>query len=377
MSILDHIFLFLVLFGIFFFLTQIKQKTINNNYWEITFIPIIVYSLVLGCRYGWGNDFIWYKYRFEHPYGYEDENIGFRCINLFLNDIGFNYTGAFIIYSLIFIIGVYTLLRFYNNNKYMLFLFLPATVLFSTATIRESFAASFAYIAYYFFFKKNYIGVIISLLCMNSIHSAPFIPFFIIIGLYLFNKEKTISLRYSLIIYIGIFLFQANIEDFIIEPLNKAISYISFNNKYQGYIEQADYWFSEEGKNQQYEQSFLTSSLMFLFHISIIYIGYLGLKYRNNKYVRCFYHSVFVGLCMLVLFFQLEILRRIAEALVQMYYIPVGYSIATITLIKKTKINKEERFLYSIALGVFSVYLILYFGRFIFLSPTLKFYWNV
>lgn len=376
MSILDHIILFLILFGIFFLFTQIEQKNINKHFGTITILPILIYSIILGCRYGWGNDFLWYKYRFEHPYGYDEENIGFRTINLILSYIGLDYTGAFIIYSLTFIIGSFTLLKFYRNNKYMLCIFLPATILFSTATIRESFAVSFAYLAYYFIFRKKYISAIIALLCVGSIHSAPFIPFTIIIGLYFFNKTQLFPIKYAIGIYIIFFLFHSSLENYFIEPLNHALSFISFDNKYQSYIEKADYWFSEEGKNEIYQQSTLTATLMFLFHISIIYIGYIGLKYANNKYIRCFYHSVILGLCMLILFFQLEILRRIAEAIVQMYYIPVGYSLAIITS-KKYLLTKKEYLYYRVSLFIFVSYLILYFGRFIFLSPTFKFYWNI
>lgn len=79
---------------------------------------------------------------------------------------------------------------------------------------------------------------------------------------------------------------------------------------------------------------------------------------------------------MLILFFQLEILRRIAEAIVQMYYIPVGYSLAIITS-KKYLLTKKEYLYYRVSLFIFVSYLILYFGRFIFLSPTFKFYWNI
>lgn len=376
MSILDHIVLFLILFGVFFLFTQIEQKNINKHFEKITILPILIYSLILGCRYGWGNDFLWYKYRFENPYGYEDEDIGFRSINLFLSNIGFDYTGAFIVYSLVFIIGAFTLLKFYHQNKYMLCLFLPATILFSTATIRESFATSFAYIAYYLIFKKKYIVATIPLLCMSSIHSAPFIPFLLIIGLYICNKRRLIPLKWALGIYLIFFFFHTSLEAYLITPLNNILSTISLDNKYQSYIENADIWFSEEGKNNIYQQSTLTATLMFLYHISIIYIGYIGLKYTDNKYIRCFYHAIIIGLCMLILCFQLEILRRIAEAIIQLYYIPIGYSIAIITS-KKSILTKKEYLYYRISLFTFISYLILYFGRFIFLSPEFKFYWNI
>lgn len=376
MSNIDHILLFIFLFTVFYCITLNKQININKNFWKYNSIPIIVYSIILGCRYGWGNDFLWYKFRFEHPFRYEDESIGFRFVNLTIANLGLNYTVAFIIYSLTFIIGVFILLRFYKHNKYMLCLFLPATLLFSTATIRESFAASFAYIAYYFLFKKNYLGMALSLLCMNTIHSAPLLTFSLVTIIYLFNN-RLLSIKYSIPLYIIIFFFSSKIENYIIEPLNNVLSLITLENKYQGYIEEADYWFSEEGKNSIYKQSTFTASLMFLFHISIIYIGYLGLKIRDNKYVRCFYHTVIIGFYLLNIFFELEILRRIAESLVQMYFIPVGYSISIISKLKHNILPNKLFLYYKFALAFFIIYLILYFGRFIFLSPSFKFFWNI
>lgn len=132
MSIIDHILLFTLLFAIFFAITRIPQKQINAHYWCILLIPIVCYSLILGCRYGWGNDYLWYKYRIEYPFRYDDEDWGFGSINLLLKNIGFNYVCVYILYSLVFILGAFTFIRDYANNKYLLAFFLPATLLLST-----------------------------------------------------------------------------------------------------------------------------------------------------------------------------------------------------------------------------------------------------
>lgn len=372
MSVLDHIVLFLILFFCFLLITRINQSTINKYYWHIVLVPIILYSLILGCRYGWGNDYLWYKYRFEHPFGYKDESPGFRFINMLIADLGGNYVGAFIVYSLVFIVCVYSLLKLYRNNKYMLFLFLPATLLFSTYTIRQSFAGSFVYLAFLFFFKKKWLFMGLTLIIASSIHAAALLPFIVYMILY-FITSKPFPIKYTIPIYILMFVFTSVFSEIILQGLNEILPYISLESKYQGYIDGANRWFSGEGRDDIYKQSTLTSMLMFAFHVSMIFIGYISLREVPNRLISVFYNMLVISLVFLVLFFELEILRRMAESCMQLYFIPIGYAF----YYYKRKYFFPHAALYKYASWYIVMYLFLYYGRFIFLSPQYQFYWNV
>lgn len=375
MSILDHIILFLILFTSFFLMTRINQSTINKYYWHIVLVPIILYSLILGCRYGWGNDYLWYKYRFEHPFGYENESPGFRFINMMIATLGGSYVCAFIVYSLAFIVCVYSLLKLYRDNKYMIFLFLPATLLFSTYTIRQSFAESFVYLAFLFFFKKEWLFMGLMLIVASSIHIAALLPFILYIILY-FITSKPFPIKYTIPIYILMFVFTSVFSEIVLQGLNDILPYISLDNKYQGYIDGADRWFNNEAQNSIYEQSSLTSFLMFGFHLSMIYTGYVILRKIPQGTITIFYNMLVISLIFLKLFFELEILRRIAESCVQLYFIPIGFVFYHVFLSYKTPRSMQMK-LSKYASWYIIFYLILYFGRFIFLSPHYQFYWNI
>ena len=87
MSTFDHIFFFTLLFSVFFTITRADQRNLNKNYWNYLLLPILLYVIIIGCRYGWGNDYFWYKFRIENPNAYDEEEIGFKIINLFFKSI--------------------------------------------------------------------------------------------------------------------------------------------------------------------------------------------------------------------------------------------------------------------------------------------------
>lgn len=374
MSNIDHILLFSILFFVFYCTTNLKQKVINKHFWKIALIPIILYSIILGCRYGWGNDYPWYKYRFEHPYGYEEEDFGFRLLNLFIHELGCNYVGAFIIYSLIFIVGACILIKGYKENKYMLALFLPATLIFSTFAIRQAIAHAFVFIGLYFLHKKKWYSFIFFTLITYSIHPSAIITLLICTCIYfLFNKP--LKYEVTIPIYIIATLFSNYFNEQITYIISNLIPFISFDNKFQSYIDQSDYWFSSDAINEEWKQGPITLIISMCFHIAIIYTGYISLKYRPNTKVIYLYNSTILGFIIFRLTFYFEILRRIANPFVLLYFIPLGYSLYIFSHDWRLY-KKREIYLCKICHICIISYLILYFGRFILQSPNYIFYWE-
>ena len=374
MSSLDHIVLFTLLFAIFFFLTKWNQTFLNKHFWAIASVPILAYSVVLGCRYGWGNDYLWYKRRFENPYWYADEDPGFRILNLFLQDIGFNYVGAFIFYSFVLIVGAYVLVRDYKENKYMLALFLPATLFFSTFPIRQAVAHAFVFLGFHFMNRKKWIWYALMIVCMYSIHPSSIITFAVCSALF-FIVKRPFPYQILIPIYIVVTVAADIFSNYFFNFFSSISSYLVLDNKFQNYIDKSDIWFGEEGLNKEWEQGTLTLFLSMAFHISMIYIGCIALKYRPNNQVAYFYNGMIVGLVLLRLFFTLEILKRIAEPFVLLYFIPTGYAIS-FTYNNSSILTKREMFLCRFSIISILIYLVLYWGRFILQSPSYKFFWN-
>src|SRR5690606_38171498 len=161
MSLLDHIILFSYLFFLFFYWGKQNYKTSSFwQFWTSALLPMFSYSLIVGSRYGWVADYMGYKYRFEDLSYYPDEQIGFRWLNYFIDSVGLNYVGGYIVYSLIFIVCSFILIRSYGkDSKYMYAFVIPSTLIFISGIIRQGISFSFLLLAIYFLNKRKWAGV--------------------------------------------------------------------------------------------------------------------------------------------------------------------------------------------------------------------------
>lgn len=386
MSIIEHIFLFLFLFLCMHLWGTTASRIKNGTtYWQLALFPILVYSLIIGSRY-WGADYLFYKFRLEHAFTYYEDQVGFRWLNQGINLIGLSYVGGYIFYSLIFIICGFILIRdFREESSYMYSFFVPATLLFITGIIRQGVALSFLFLAIYFFSRRNWLGLALSILIGTSIHTAFLITVFLLGGSFVLIK-KPLSWK----ITIPVYLFCTYLFDYtsvgIIAPIIQ--KYLSFSNKFQTYVDSADFWFSAEAANTKFEQGVFASIFSSLFYISVIFIGYQALKFKPSNRVLYLYNSFVLGTILFRVVFLFEILRRFAEPLVMLYFIVLGYSIYVFSLIIKNKMKllvegkvnmqtiKRNILLYRIGMGFILTYLMMFWGRFIFLNPQYIFFWN-
>lgn len=372
MSVFDHIFLFGFLFTLFYYITRLPQNMVNKFFWQIMIFVIIAYSIITGCRYGWGNDYLWYKLRYEYPEFYEDEDIGFKFLNYTIGHIGLNYVGAYITYSFLYITTAFILIKDYKENKYMLAFFLPATLLQITFTIRQSVAHSFIFLALHYLNKRKWNRIILMLLIAYTIHPASillFLPFF----LFQFTN-RIISPILSIIIYTIVTLSGTYISSLVSLVFSKYLPRLTLGNKFNQYLQNGN-WYNENAILEEYSQSTLTMLLSMLFHISLIYLSYIALKYKPNKQVALFYNTTVIGLIFLRLFWNFEIFRRIVNPYTIIYFIPLGYAFY---IYKEFKYSMDKTTFRFCRIAIYStmIYIILYWGRFILLSPKYIFYWN-
>lgn len=385
MSNFEHSVLFFFLFigfilwGKYFSLTA---KTLE--FWIFALVPILAYSIITGSRYGWGPDYKSYKFRLENALRYPDEQIGFRWINKSIKLLDFSYVGGYIIYSLIFIICVFVLIRSYNRvSIYMYYFVIPATLIFVTSAIRQGLALSFVFLGLYFLNKKKWVGVILCIFVGSSIHSSTLITVAIISAVYLFIKNP-INWKISIPLYLYFtFLFNPSSIGFVSIYISK---YISLDNSFQSYVDNSDVWFGNDAAKDIYEQSLFALLTSSLFYVSIIYLGYVILKFKSHPHILYIYNVVVIGIIFYRIVFKFEILRRIAEPLIMFYFIVLGYVFFVIYNIKLKKSHegllniktfKNQQFpYYDYFIMSIVFYLILFFGRFIFLNPTAIFYWN-
>ncbi len=385
MSIIEHILLFNLLFLLFCIWGRYNYNVkYNLDFWFLALVPILSYSLIVGSRYGWGPDYFNYKFQLENASRFEQDQIGFKWLNQTIIMLGFDYTGGFIIYSFIFITSAFVLIRSYGKvSVYMYYFIIPATLIFVSSAIRQGVGLSFVLLALYFLHQKKWLGVTICILIGSSIHSSILVTAAMMGLVYLFIKHP-LNWKITIPLYLFSTLFSDTID---ISGMKTYIeTYVSLDSHFQGYVDNADVWLGEEAASDIYKQNSITLFLSSLFYMSLMYMGYLVLKCRPHATISYVYNVVVVGILFFKVFFLYEILRRFAEPLVMLYFIILGYSFFVIIELKKKRrisfannYNMFEKKLlksYKFFIGFILLYLILFFGRFIFLNPDAMFYWN-
>lgn len=375
MSSIDHIFLFLFSFLLLYFWGVFNYKKDGVKYWLNALFPLLIVSIIIGSR-TWGADYLWYKYQFQHAFDYnmlQEQQPLFVYFNRLLNLVGCNYVGGFTVYSLIYFIATFKLFKSFGKySQYMYAFALPAYIGFGTDIIRQTIATGLVIFVILEFNKNKYVSGIIFLILASMIHSASIVLFIF----YLFFKiiyHKTLPCSITIPLYIiVIFIFKPE----WLNNLNNVISVLNFgDSKFQGYIDDSDRWFSEDANNSIYTQGLLPLILNTGFVISFFYLGYQALKKQENKDITIIYNIVVLGYIGLRLFYNVEILRRFFIPNTMLYPVVLGFAIYIFKR-KLQYIKSMKLALIRCSFLLISVWLILYWGRWIFMYPEGKFFWN-
>lgn len=354
------------MFGIYFH----YYKFPKTKFIPFIVLSSIIYSLVEGLRYGRGTDYLWYRYRYDHPL--YNEQVLFKAINDCLKAFGLDFTGACIIYSLIFIISASILIYTIGNKKLnAAYLFLIcATILRSECYIRQFIGISFILLSISFYLKKRWIMVILGLLIASQIHTATLLLFFCFIFLYYFKQYIIPSKIAVVVLFFVYFLSALDYTQYIVLFVEKFLPTNILPTNFEGYVSNADRWLGEDSFLEGAEQSTSAKFLQFIFEASIILLSHRLLKLKPNEKIQTFYNMFIIGAILTRAFWGMEILIRITFMLYMFWFIPAAY----IFDYKKDRLFRS--FKYQILYYLIILYLILYWGRYIFLNPEALFVWS-
>lgn len=253
----------------------------------------------------------------------------------------------------------------------MYYFAIPAILLETNGLIRQGVAFGISLIAIRYYNEKKWIPFFIfSILSINT-HTILLIFLSTYVLLSVFPK-KTIPLYISLLLYTTA-TFASDVLD--LDIISNIVSGINLDNKYQSYLDNSEAWFSNESKNEEWKQGTIALILTYLYSLSIIIIGYLSLKKRMNSQVNITYNMMVIGFISVRFLFLNEIFKRFFLPMQMIYFIPLGYAIYIMSRYKNN-ISRKEKNLYYICIFFITIYLISFWGRFIFLSPNFNFIWN-
>lgn len=383
----DHIVLYLFLFLLYIYWGK-KNYDISEHqkFWAFAIIPILVYSVIVGSRYGWGPDYPFYKFRFENAFTFPEEQIAFKYLNQGMNLLGFNYVGCYVFYSLIFITCAFFLIRSYGIfSKYMYAFILPATLLFISSAIRQGVSLSFLLLVIYALNQKKWLLAVVFAIIAMLIHSATLISIAVLVLFYFFFSNKPLTWKISIPLYLFFtFIFDVSKIGFI----SNFLQTISIGGKFQSYLDNADGWFGADAIEDKFSQGLFPLIMSSIFYIGIIFMGYFALNVRSDRKIIYIYNYVVLGIIFYRIVFLYQILRRLAEPMVMLNFIVLGYAFYIFYQYKQLNIFSKQMYISNnktktevkifdfLIVGIIC-YLVLFWGRFIFLNENSLFFWNI
>ena len=339
----------------------------------------MAFTIIEGCRYGRGTDYLHYKEMYESMSDLVEMQLLFKFIVKSLHSLGLNYVFFFLLTSFLFIIGVFCFIKklYGGEGKWMYLLAVLAMLYSFECFIRQYLAMPFLLIGLYFMIKggwKSYFMAIASLIIIALLHTGLLfcIPFLVISFFFI---EKIIPLKFVIpILFASYYLipegFFSNsfIESFnIIMNVTGGVS----DNPMGNYVENSDRWLGEDSMLDSASQTPLTEVLQFIFECSVLIIGYYALKVHPQKRVHFFYNVVFIGFVFCRVFHGYEIFQRLFGELYVFWFVIAGYG-----LYVQNEHKSNISLIPHLASITMLIYLLAFWGRFIFINPNADYVWN-
>lgn len=387
MSSIEHIILYFLFFlTLFYFCYKSKRGTYQNKQLAETALIIffILFTIIEGSRYGRGPDWLAYKYRFEYLDLYEPQK-GFLGYMLLLKSLGFNYVLYYMTNASLFIIGLFYFIKktyLLVERRWMLLFAICALMLHAENEIRQYLAFPFLLFALTLLLNDEkvkhwkWILIIILILLCLSIHSGWLFSIPFLFFSYKFIK-KTMSPWISIpLLFSAYYIIPSGyFANSLTNMLTVVFDFFGWNDSdFTGasYIENSDRWLGEDSVIEAAMQTELTKFLQFMFECGIITSSYIALKKFPNQKVLFLFNLFLLFSFLDRVMFGYEIFQRLIRQLYIFWFVPFGYAFAKYPLIQG-KLGKIMR----VAIIISTSYLILYWGRWIFLNPDAKFVWNV
>lgn len=334
-----YILINLLLLGTFIYSGQ--QIGRGHSYHKYSIVCIIVFTLVLGLRYGRGFDY--FHYVDIYCYGYhEGRQLVFTWINDCLKWLGVGKYAFFLFYSFIEILcAMFFLKRYKEYSQYLLPIFLIAIIVFDEFQIRQALGFSFGFLCLDSLYKTRIYGInkhisintiingikqigrpILFFIIAYSIHSACGYILIIMIVIY-FLYQRTIPLIFSIPVLLISTFFSSEWFDY--SWLNPILSQFTENdNRMNMYVEHSEKWFSSAGMDERYLRRPI---VLFAEMLGTISLYILGKKVINQFYKKkdafALYNYFVLGTIVLNLFRTLELLFRIGRDFAIFWFFPL------------------------------------------------------
>lgn len=374
MSHIDHIFLYVILYISLITSDLVIRSKIDKKFQPLVLLfPMLIYILVEGSRYGRGVDYFGYGSRYimgidvGQPV-FDWLNSVFRTLDpLTLKPYGL----CFVFYALIFIsclLFLYTKEFRYNTKFFLLFACL-STLYITEWTIRQGVSFSFFLAALFYLNCKKIIPFTVLSLIVLLIHYGNFILIAVVIFSYYILNKRPIPIIISIpAVLLSMYVLSKGTMLSYVESMISSLNLSALGGNFQGYVDNSEMWFSKDAMNEEWGRGTFAQVLTCLFYIGLFIVGYY---YHSQKtsYVYIYNASV-IGIIFNEMFHFVGSLARAFAPIASLWFIPLSLFLYYRKSVAKRKIC-------NIAFLLVCMYLIMYYGRYVFMNTTANYVWNL
>ena len=372
MSSFEHVFLYLTLYLLCILTDVCIHKKENKITGVVILLTFCVYVFTEGLRYGRGVDYFGYGSAYLHSRS-TDQPV-FDWINKAVLELDLTTNGllpygiCFIAYAVIFIGALFTLYRLFKyNTRCFLLLGCLATLYMTEWTIRQGVSMSLFLPSIYYLEKNKYRVAFLFILFSVLVHFGNTVSIVILLSCFVFFRHKpfpiTLTIPLYLIIQLSVELLYPYLETYVV-----MLNLTALGGNFQSYIDNANRNFGEAGVQEEWRRGELTQLLTTLFYCGLIIVGYYTHKIKSfGTYI---YNSFVIGIIIVEPFHLLGNVTRVFLLDSVLWFVPLSIALYNYKLIK-------GNYLVKVAFVFIFIYIMTYWGRYVFFNPTAKYVWNI
>lgn len=386
MSNIDHILLysFIILFAILYDKTyrSSPRNKYNPNKGALSIILFLLtffFVFTEGLRYGRGVDQVG-AYGPLYLHCMNDTIIELQFLFILINKavycIDFTrdvlpFGSIFITYALIFWLCLWRCYKEYRDEtKFFLLFAILSTNYITEWTIRQGLSFSFILLAITYLDKRRWTQLGLCIAASFFIHVGNVFTIFVLGICYFFigNKPFPWTITLPLFIILEYTVQAANINGFMQNLITGFGINLSGNDHFSGYMN-SDYTDREVEMASEWTRGAFQQFITVAFYSALIYVGYF--VYKAKKNIVYIYNTFVIGIMLFEPFRLGGTFARFFLGASVLWFVPLSVSLYYRNTIVKYRIW------YNIALCIIICYLVMYYGRYIFLNPNANYVWNL
>lgn len=297
---------------------SLESTKTQKRYWRIAIIPIVVFGLVEGLRWGrlidWNNAVVEYEELDSFINIRNVSNPLYTIILYLLKTIGLKYP-FFVVLQCCFL--MFSSLFFLQDYKKYLRWILPCLIMAFVSNenfIRFYFSLSFVFVALYYYFHNSFKKYFLYSIIAGLVHFGQ-IPFLLLFPFLKFLNKRAFPRLISILLYI-VCLFFVDISqlDILVRASDYIVSMFGVESEYALLSRLNSMNDIINGTAYGTEGHLFTRSLTSLFLSALLYVPLIWMTpscLKNEQFGNMIYNLTVINLILTTIFGQAELLQRI------------------------------------------------------------------